>query len=420
MHISKIVSIIAMAASLALPAIAFADSPTTVNLGTAGNYAILAETGISAMGTPSVTGDIGVSPAAASSLTGFTPTLSADGTFSTSALVTGKIYASDYAGSASSTLATAVTDMQSAYIDAVGRAYSAAYNLGSGNISGRVLPPGIYKWRVGVTITSDVTFLGGADDVWILQIPGTLSVSPIVKVVLMGGAQAKNIFWQVGGQANIGANATFNGTILDQSNIVLAAGAQMNGRALTQAAVVLDGGTITTPVPASIPAPIVAETPPVATTTPATPATPAEPTVTPAVPATPATPAARASGLSAAQIQSVLNVLASFGASEATVAKVKASLEGATTSSVTSAAVHTFKENLTIGSLGSEVKALQEFLNAHGYVVATTGAGSPGNETTKFGAATKAALIKYQKAKGITPASGYFGAKTRAAINAEE
>ena len=76
-----------------------------------------------------------------------------------------------------------------------------------------------------------------------------------------------------------------------------------------------------------------------------------------------------------------------------------------------------FKANLTVGSLGSEVKALQEFLNAKGYTVSTSGAGSPGNETTKFGSLTKAALIKYQKAKGITPAVGYFGAKTRAAVN---
>jgi len=127
-----------------------------------------------------------------------------------------------------------------------------------------------------------------------------------------------------------------------------------------------------------------------------------------------------ASGLSASQIQSILDVLASFDADAATIANVKASLEGtATTGSVTSAAVHVFKADLTAGSLGSEVKALQQFLNAHGYTVSTSGAGSVGNETTKFGPATKAALIKYQKAKGITPAVGYFGAKTRAAINAE-
>ena len=157
--------------------------------------------------------------------------------------------------------------------------------------------------------------------------------------------------------------------------------------------------------------------------TPATPATPATvtETTTPAVPATPATPAtpANASGLSSSQIQSILDVLASFDADAATIASVKASLEGTTVGSVTSAAVHAFKANLTLGSLGSEVKALQEFLNSHGYTIATSGAGSAGNETTKFGALTKAALIKYQKAKGITPAVGYFGPKTRAAVEAD-
>ena len=64
---------------------------------------------------------------------------------------------------------------------------------------------------------------------------------------------------------------------------------------------------------------------------------------------------------------------------------------------------------------GADVKALQVYLNTHGYVIASSGAGSPGNETTKFGGATKAALIKFQKANGITPAAGYFGPKTRAA-----
>ncbi len=153
---------------------------------------------------------------------------------------------------------------------------------------------------------------------------------------------------------------------------------------------------------------------PAATITPATPATPA-------VPATPATSAKSASGLTATQIQSILDVLASFDADAATVALVKASLEGtATTGSVTSTAVVVFKSNLTVGSLGSEVKALQEFLNAHGYTVASSGPGSSGNETTRFGAATKAALIKFQKAKGITPAVGYFGPKTRAAVEADK
>ena len=151
----------------------------------------------------------------------------------------------------------------------------------------------------------------------------------------------------------------------------------------------------------------------VTTTTPSPVTTPA-PVITPA-------PSVPSSGLSASQIQSILTVLSSFGADSATIANVQAALSGTggTTGSVTSSAVHLFKADLQNGSLGSEVKALQQFLNAHGYVIVNTGAGSPGNETTKFGPATKSALIKFQKANGITPASGYFGAKTRAAINAE-
>ena len=65
---------------------------------------------------------------------------------------------------------------------------------------------------------------------------------------------------------------------------------------------------------------------------------------------------------------------------------------------------------------GEDVKALQQWLNANGYRVAESGPGSPGNETSKFGGATRAALIKFQKAMGITPAVGYFGPKTRAAV----
>jgi len=148
--------------------------------------------------------------------------------------------------------------------------------------------------------------------------------------------------------------------------------------------------------------------------TPAVPATPATPTVTSAVPATPATPA---SGLTTAQVTSILSLLASFDADSATIAKVQAALMGGTGASTS--ATGSFTRDLQMGTVSSEVKALQAFLNAHGYKVTSSGAGSPGNETTRFGAATRAALIKYQKAKGISPAAGFLGAKTRAAINAE-
>jgi hypothetical protein len=86
----------------------------------------------------------------------------------------------------------------------------------------------------------------------------------------------------------------------------------------------------------------------------------------------------------------------------------------------TNAAVHAFQTDLTAGSLGDDVKGLQTFLNTHGYSVASSGPGSRGNETSMFGGLTRAALVRYQKAKGITPAVGYFGPKTRASINAEQ
>ncbi|QQG38321.1 MAG: peptidoglycan-binding protein [Candidatus Kaiserbacteria bacterium] len=77
-----------------------------------------------------------------------------------------------------------------------------------------------------------------------------------------------------------------------------------------------------------------------------------------------------------------------------------------------------FTRDLEVGLTGADVKALQVYLNTKGYVVAASGPGSPGNETTRFGNATKAALIKLQKAAGISPASGFFGPKTRAYVNA--
>ena len=77
-----------------------------------------------------------------------------------------------------------------------------------------------------------------------------------------------------------------------------------------------------------------------------------------------------------------------------------------------------FKRNLSVGATGTDVKSLQMYLNAHGFPVAASGAGSPGNETTKFGKATKAALAKWQASVGISPATGNFGPLTRAYLAA--
>ncbi|MFA6476572.1 MAG: Ig-like domain-containing protein [Candidatus Paceibacterota bacterium] len=77
---------------------------------------------------------------------------------------------------------------------------------------------------------------------------------------------------------------------------------------------------------------------------------------------------------------------------------------------------YSFTRNLKTGSTGSDVKLLQQFLNTHGFIVAKSGPGSVGQETTMFGALTRLALIKFQKANKITPAIGYFGPVTRGVV----
>ena len=220
-----------------------------VNLGTAGNFAILSKSGISTTGTTSIIGDIGVSPIAATAITGFGLILDSSGTFSTSSLVTGKVYAAIYAAPTPANLTTAVSDMQTAYTNAAGRTLPTATELGAGNIGGLPLAPGLYKWGPGVIIPTNVTLSGGANDVWIFQIAQTLTVSSGVHVILSGGAQAKNIFWQVAGKTTLGTTSVFNGNILDKTAIVLNRGATLNGRALAQTAVTLIGDTVVEPAP---------------------------------------------------------------------------------------------------------------------------------------------------------------------------
>jgi hypothetical protein len=206
-----------------------AMGPAPVLLGTAGNFLILAKTGISSVPTSILTGDIGVSPAAASFVTGFSLTADSTNVFSTSPQVVGggKVYAANMAGPTPSNLTTAVLDMQTAYTDAAGRPTPDFLNLNSGNIGGLTLVPGLYKFGSAVTIPSDVVISGAANDVWIFQMSGDLIMSNAKRMTLSGGAQAKNIFWQVAGQVTIGTTAHFEGNILSQTGITLQTGASM-------------------------------------------------------------------------------------------------------------------------------------------------------------------------------------------------
>jgi len=211
-----------------------------VNLGVSGEFVILSKSGITDVPTSDITGDIGTSPITGAAIGVTCPE------------VAGTIYEVDAAGPAcavtdASRLTTAVGDMQTAYTDAAGRSNPDFLNLGAGELGGLTLTPGLYKFTTAVTISTDVTLKGGPNDVFIFQIPGTLTMSSAVIITLSGGVQAKNIFWQVADAVTLGTYSHFEGIILGQTNIALQTGASINGRTLAQTAVTLQMNTVTQP-----------------------------------------------------------------------------------------------------------------------------------------------------------------------------
>jgi hypothetical protein len=232
------------------------DGPAPVALGSttdnsaSGSFVLLAKTGITNVTGSAVTGgSVGLSPAAASDITGFALIADSTNVYATSSSVVSpaKVYASDYATPTPVNLTTAVVSMQTAYTDAASRTGADYLNFESGNIGGQTLTPGLYTWGTGVTIPANVTISGGANDVWIFQISNDLVVSAAMSVILAGGAQAKNIYWQVAGAVTIEAGAHFEGIILCQTAITLQTLASMHGRAFAQSLIALDNNAITAP-----------------------------------------------------------------------------------------------------------------------------------------------------------------------------
>jgi hypothetical protein len=221
--------------------------PNPVLLGAASNYVILAKTAISTVPPSSITGNIGLSPAAESYMTGFSQTKHTG--YSTSPQVIGYMYAADMTPPTPSNMTTAILNMQTAYTDAAGRPTPDYTNMGAGEIGGLTLTAGLYNWNTAVTVSNDVTLSGGANDVWIFQMSGDLTMASAKKVVLSGGAQAKNIFWQVGGGSGaiLGSTSHLEGIVLSAKAITFATNATLNGRALAQSRVTLDQTTITAP-----------------------------------------------------------------------------------------------------------------------------------------------------------------------------
>ncbi|KAJ7785236.1 antifreeze protein [Mycena maculata] len=213
--------------------------PAAVNLRTAGNFAILAKTGVSTV-PPSV---ISI-PIAAIALTGFSLTLASNGESATSSQVTGELFAASYVAPTPATLSTAIADMGTAFTDATGRVNPNFTNLASGAIGGLILVPGLYKWTGAVGISSNVVIAGAATDTFIFQIAGGLSIAAAQQVTLAGGALASNIVWVVSGAVSVGAGAHIEGVVLGKTSITLITGASANSRLLAQTDVALQKATV--------------------------------------------------------------------------------------------------------------------------------------------------------------------------------
>lgn len=217
------------------------NAQAPVPLGSTSNFAVLAGSTVTNTGNTIVTGgDVGLSPGTA--VVGFPPGI----------ITGGVIHAAD------GTAGTAQVDLTTAYVDAAGRPDDAILLA---DIGGSTFLPGVYQTggTPSLGITGTVTLDGNGDPnaVFIFQIASTLTTAAGNSVVnLIGGAQAANVFWQVGSSATLGTTTVFNGTILAQDSITLTTGAVLNGRALARTgAVTLDSNAVTNPGPAGQPPP---------------------------------------------------------------------------------------------------------------------------------------------------------------------
>jgi Ice-binding-like len=240
-------------ALLVTAALASSAQAASVPLGTADSFAVLAGSTVTNTGPSVISGDVGVSPAAA--LTGFPP----------ATVTAGTIHGADAVAS------QAQHDLVIAYNDAAARSSTAAI---SADLAGSTLTPGVYTSASSLGLSGALTLDAHGDPgaVFVFQAGSMLTVGSASRVVLVGGAQACNVFWQVGSSATIGSSSAFAGNVLALTSITLTTGATLSGRALARnGAVSLDTNTITktTCATPTSPSPGVTPTPGSTTDTPA-------------------------------------------------------------------------------------------------------------------------------------------------------
>jgi hypothetical protein len=220
-----------LAAALLFPHRDATAGQAPVNLRSAGSFAVLAFSTITSTHGGKINGDVGSSGTTFDR--GVPPVI-----------VTGTIHLGDPFA------LQAQADLTTAYNEAAVR--TGAIEIPDGELGGRTLPPGLYKSTpisasfgiTSVDLTLDAE--GDPNAVWIFQMASTLTVVEDRKVILANGAQARNIFWQVGSSATLGKNSVFKGNILAFASITVVSGARLDGSALARGgAVTLDGNTVT-------------------------------------------------------------------------------------------------------------------------------------------------------------------------------
>jgi hypothetical protein len=223
-----------------------------VTLGVAGNFAILAKTGITTVPDSAITGDIAVSPIGGAAMTGFTFTKDSSGTFATAPqLSTGNAYAADYTDPTPTKLIAVVGAMMTAYDDAAGRTNDDAsrINLKGGILTEETLTPGVYTFTTDLHLTGNIAFdgEGDSDAIFIIQIAGNLKQDAVYRVNLVNGAKAENIFWQIAGNVEVMERAHMEGVLLVKTDVTFITSSSLTGRVFAQTACNLQMATITEP-----------------------------------------------------------------------------------------------------------------------------------------------------------------------------
>lgn len=241
---TPLVALVLAGSVLVLPA----SAAQTVQLGTAAPFAVLAGTAVTDVPTSSITGDVGLSPAAGTNITGLTQ-----------AEVTGSIFSTDGTGPAGTVdnpalLTTAQNDLTTAYGAAAGQPPTSTFSAGDNQLGGQTLTAGVYAFghasTANITAASPLVLNGQGDpnSVFVFQASSDLVTASNSVVQLENGAQACNVFWEVGSSATLASSSTFVGTLMALTSATLNAGATVQGRILARnGAVSLDADTITAP-----------------------------------------------------------------------------------------------------------------------------------------------------------------------------